>query len=173
MSRFSTKAVDLVGVFDASFRQMFPGARPLKASVKDDATFFKHPLEDGEHRTDHIIFNPVEVTFSMLLSGANYKNVYQQIKQAYKNQVELIVQTKVDTYPEMYLQGIPHEESPETFDSIIMNLKVKETMLSNTTKAYSPALAKNANTVDRGQTETVALNTTQQAQGSVLGRWLA
>ena len=86
-------AVDVVGVYDVNFNQVFPDGRPIKATVKEEATFFKHPLENSASRTDHIIFNPVEVSLSVILTGYQYRNVYQQIKQIFRAQTELIVQT--------------------------------------------------------------------------------
>ena len=89
----ATKAVDVVGVFDVDFNQLFAGARPLKASIKEDSTFFKHPLESSAVRADHIIRNPVELALALIMSGEDYKSVYQEIKQTYRSQVQLIVQT--------------------------------------------------------------------------------
>ena len=118
----ATKAVDVVGVYDVDLNQVFPGARPLKATISDEATFFKHPLESSATRTDHIIFLPVKIAMSVMMTGEDYKSVYQQIKQIYRSQTQLIVQTKTDTYENIFIKSIPHEESPENYDSIIMNL---------------------------------------------------
>jgi hypothetical protein len=146
-----TKSVDVVGVFDVDFNQVFPGARPLKLVVNDKATFFKHPLEDSSIRIDHMIFDPVEAVLSLMIYGHNYRNVYQQVKQKYRNQTQLIVLTKVDTYQNMYIQAMPHDESPENFDSVIMALKLYETKFGVTAISFASADPSDSDTKNRGQ----------------------
>lgn len=163
-------AVDVVGVYDVNFNQVFPDGRPIKATVKEEATFFKHPLENSASRTDHIIFNPVEVSLSVILTGYQYRNVYQQIKQIFRAQTELIVQTKTDTYESMYIQGIPHDETPYSYDAVIMNLNLAETQLAATEVTFQPSNSADTDTVNRGQQEPGTPNDAQQAQGSTLSR---
>ena len=171
MTDIATKAIDVVGIFDINFNQVFPDARPLKASVKDDAMFFKHPLESSANRIDHIIFQPVSISMSLMMSGIDYKSVYQQIKQVYRNQDELIVQTKTDTYENMYVQGMPYEESAENFDSVIMNLLLEETKLSITVIIFAPEFQSDSDTKNRGQQEPGTPTDAQDERGSTLSRW--
>ena len=167
----ATRAVDVVGVYDVDFNQVFPDARPLKASVSDEATFFKHPLESSATRTDHIIFQPIKITMSVMMSGDDYKSVYQQIKQIYRNQIQLIVQTKTDTYEDIYIQSIPHEESPENYDSIIMNLALEETKVAVTEITFAPESEADNDTTSRGQQEPETPSNVQEQRGSTLSRW--
>lgn len=167
----ATKAVDVVGVYDVDFNQVFPDARPLKASISDEALFFKHPLESSATRTDHIIFQPVKITMSVLMSGEDYKSVYQQIKQIYRSQTQLIVQTKTDTYEDVYIQSIPHEESSANFDSVIMNLILEETKLAVTVITFAPESLSDSDTKNRGQQESKVPNNAQEQRGSTLLRW--
>ncbi len=159
-------AADVVGVFDDDFNQLFPGARPLKASVKDDATFFKHPLEDSSNRTDHIIFSPIEVSMTLVVAGVDYESVYQQISQAFRSQTQLIVLTKVEAYDNMYIQSMPHEQTPGNFDAIVMVLGLVETKIAVTVAVFQPTEEADTNTVDRGQLEPV-----ETENGSTLARW--
>lgn len=171
MTEIATKAVDVVGVYDIDFNQVFLNARPLKASVSDEALFFKHPLESSATRTDHIIFQPVKISMSIMMSGKDYRNVYKQVKQIYKSQTQLIVQTKTDTYENIYIQSIPHEESAKNFDSVIMNLLLDETKLAVTEVKYIPESQSDSNTKNRGQQEPKTSNATQEQKGSTLSRW--
>jgi hypothetical protein len=166
--QYSTKAVDLVGVFDIDWNQVFPGARPLKAVVNDKATFFKHPLEDSSTRIDHIIFDPIEIVLSLIMYGFDYKQVYQQVKQKFKSQTQLIVQTKTDDYENMYIQAIPHEESPDNFDSVIMALKLYETKIAGTVVAFVPAIKTDSDTQNRGQQEPMIPLRTRDDNNTVL-----
>ena len=171
MTETATKAVDVVGVYDVDFNQVFPDARPLKASVSDEALFFKHPLESSATRTDHIIFQPVKIAMSMVMSGEDYKNVYKQIKQVYRSQTQLIVQTKTDTYENIFIQSIPHEESPANYDSIIMNLILEETKLAVTVITFIPESQSDSDTKNRGQQESKTSTNAQEQRGSTLSRW--
>lgn len=152
-SLIPTAAVDVVGVFDVDFNQVFPDARAMKATVKDDATFFQHPLESSVIRTDHIIFNPVQIGLTVIMSGDEYRNIYRQIKQIYRDQTQLIVQTRTDTYEQMYIQQMPHDESPDNFDSVVMEISLYETLIAVTEVSFLPAALKNTDTKDGGQKE--------------------
>lgn len=171
MTETATKAVDVVGVYDVDFNQVFPDARPLKASISDEALFFKHPLESSATRADHIIFQPIKITMSVMMSGEDYKSVYQQIKQIYRSQTQLIVQTKTDTYEDIFIQSIPHEESPENYDSIIMNLILEETQLAATVVTFIPEDQADKNTKNRGQQRPETPTESQEQKGSTLHRW--
>jgi len=165
-----TAAVDVVGVYDVDFNQVFPGGRPIKATIKEEATFFKHPLENSTSRTDHIIFNPVEITLNVVLIGEQYRNVYQQIKQIFRGQTQLIVQTKTDTYENMYIQGMPHDEDPGSFDAVIMSLMLAETQLAATEVVFQAARLSDSDTVDRGQQEPREPTDAEAGRGSLLSR---
>lgn len=165
-----SSAVDVVGVFDESFNQLFPEGRPMKAAISETATFFKHPLESTATRTDHIIFEPVEIAMTVLLTGSQYRDTYQQIKQVFQGQTPLVVQTKTDTYANMYIQAMPHDETPEAFDSVLVNLSLVETLVSDTEVSFQPISRADANTEDRGQQQAEGATPAQQQQGSALYR---
>lgn len=171
MTETATEAVDVVGVYDVDFNQVFPDARPLKASISNEALFFKHPLESSASRTDHVIFQPIKIAMSMIMTGENYKSVYQQIKQVYLNSIQLIVQTKVDTYENIYIQSMPHEESPANFDSVIMNLTLEETKIAVTVITFIPESLSDNNTKNRGQQQPKTPTDAQEQRGSTLSRW--
>tara|TARA_R110000851_G_scaffold100026_6_gene215468 strand:- start:490 stop:1032 length:543 start_codon:yes stop_codon:yes gene_type:complete len=165
-----TQAVDVVGVYDEEFNQLFEKGRPVKASIKEDATYFKHPLENSETRTDHVVFNPVEIRLEVALTGSEYRNVFQQIKVLFKEQTQLIVQTKTDTYENMYLQGIPHEEDADKFEGVMMSLSLSETLLAPTEEVFEPSADADTSTTNRGRQEPDAPNESEQQRGSTLSR---
>lgn len=166
-----SKAVDVVGIYDEDFNQLFDTARPVKASVKAEATFFNHPLESSATRTDHIIFNPVEISLSMILSGDEYRNVYAQIKQSFLDQAPLIIQTRADTYQNMYIQGIPHDETPDAYDAIILSFNVRETQVATTEVTFLPEAQADTSTKNRGQQEPRDTTDSEEESSSFLFRW--
>ncbi|EAO0065962.1 hypothetical protein GPN87_003093 [Salmonella enterica] len=130
MAAYTT--VDVVAVLDKSFRQVFADARPMKASVKEESKVMQHPVENGTSVVDHRVLAPVEIKLSMLLTGDSYRNTYQQIKQYYLRAELFTVQTTADTYQNMLIASIPHEESPELSDAIAMEITFSELKIAAT-----------------------------------------
>ena len=157
-----TRAVDVVGVFDDQFNQVFSNARPIKAMVNESAKAMEHPVETGVTITDHRIILPTEIELSVLVtnsaSGQEYRSVYQQIKQLWLNATLLTVQTRTGSYPNMLITDIPHDETADMFDAIAIGIKLKEVLFVEAKFGTLPPTAvKNkskASTVDRGEQQT-------------------
>lgn len=153
-TEYATSAFDVVAVLDQDFAQVFPDARPIKGTVREDAKVMEHPVETGATVVDHRIITPVEIELSMVLSSEEYADVYQQIKQIFKNAQLLSVQGRVDVYDNMMIQAIPHEESPDMQDGITLALSLKEVIFVDVqfTERKIPvnAAPKNSKTKDRG-----------------------
>lgn len=147
--------VDVVAIYDRIFRQAFQLARPIKASVSEGAKVMEHPIETGGVVSDHRIVLPVEITLSMILTQGEYRAAYNQIYQAFLRMEGFTIETRVGGYRNMIISEIPHEEDPETFDVIPMNLKFREVQFVTAAIVKLPAKKvkkkKQASTVDRGQ----------------------
>jgi len=164
----TSAAVDVVGVFDQNFNQLFALARPLKAAVKEDGKLMEHPLETGASIIDHRITLPVEIDLSLIMTRGEYRDVYQRIRQAFRNGDLMTVQTKTGTYENMVISACPHDEDPELYDTISMGLKLVEAQFVQAqfgkltlAKVRNPS---NASTVDKGQQQP----TTSTRRGSIL-----
>lgn len=148
-------AQDVTGVFDANLNQVFPGARPMRALVRDVASFPKQPLESGASVSDNRIFEPIEIELSMILTPETVEDIYQQMRTAYQSTTALSVQTLVQTYPDMYIQGLPFDATPAVFDTISVSLKLRQIQFVEAQYAALPAsrVAKpgNSSTVHTGQ----------------------
>lgn len=149
----STDGSDVVGIFDTEYNQLFSGAKIIKASVTPSANFFKQPLEDSTTRVDHVVVQPMEISLGAIVSGVNYREIYQQIFQAFKVQTQLIVRTKVGSYDNMYIQSMPHDEAAESFDVIVISFNLEETLLSSVVEIFIPQAQADSSTVDRGLQE--------------------
>ena len=150
---------DVVAIMDAeSGRQVFIGARPIKATVAESAKLMTHPLEDGSNIVDHRILLPVGLSMPVILRSDDYRETYQEIRRLFRQSVRLTVQTKTDTYTNLYLQDIPHEEDPALFDTVTMILQFIETLIAQVQILALPpnAVANTADTStsDRGQQTT-------------------
>lgn len=146
---------DVVGVFDANFNQVFPLARPVKAVVREISRLMDHPVETGFITTDHRIVLPTEISMTVLLQGAQYRSVYQQIKQLFIAAPLLSVQTKTSTYKNMIIQDLPHEETPSVFDTVEMEIRFRQAQIvASQSQALPPQAVKNTvqqSTIKTGQ----------------------
>jgi len=154
-----SNAVDVVGIFtesentqgDIEITQIVDGARPVKASIDKSAEFFEHPLENSKKIVDHRIILPISIEISMLLLGEEFPNVYQQINQLFLDGTELVIQTKTDSYPKQVIRSMPHEETPEISDGVLLSFGTREVQISPVDVTFSPADETQASTVDRGE----------------------
>lgn len=151
----SSATMDVVAVLDDGFAQVFRDARPMKAAVKEEAKLMEHPLEDGSVVTDHMVIQPVEIELSMTLIPETYRETYKEIKEMFRQGKILTVMTRADTYANMIIQGLPHDEVPEIFDTVILSLNLKEVTIvrpefTAVYKAKAPAQSK---TEDRGEAQ--------------------
>lgn len=126
-SILSMFGVDVVGIYDNdTFDQIFNTARPVKANINRQAKVMEHPIESGALVQDFIIILPVEIELSLLLTGDEYAATYQAIKNYFLTGTQVSIQTRADVFPNMLIQGMPHEESPDMFDVIPLALKFKQ-----------------------------------------------
>ena len=128
-SFFSTDVVKLS--FNDSDDQIYSEAIPMRANINRTSQQFVHPLEDRSVITDHRIINPDEVTLLMTIPNGLYKDVYPQIKSAWLNGELLQVTTRADTFLNLVIQNMPHEEGRK-FNAIDIVLELKETQFSGT-----------------------------------------
>lgn len=153
MPDFATQ--DVVGVYDANFNQLFEGARPLRCVVTERSKIMEHPIETGATVADHVVVLPTEIELSMIPRPEDFDDSYNAIKAAYQAQAFVSVQTKTDTYTSMLIYEIPHDERPETFDTIAIAVKLREAILVNPQfSQLPPAQVKkksDASTVQTGQ----------------------
>lgn len=168
---------DVVAVYNKEYEQVFRDARPTKAMVKEDSTFMQHPIETGETIVDHRILLPVEVVLVVVTAPGKAAEVYQQIKQLYLRAEPLSVQTRVTTYTNLYIQAMPHEESPDMFDAVTLSLRLKEVQFVEAQYSELPPSKvkdkKDSSTVSKG-TQTATTPTAAQASkaSSTLYDWV-
>lgn len=174
---------DAVAIFDGTnYRQLFADARPLKATVRETSKIMEHPAETGIIVADHHIINPVEIDLPLMIRAQDYSATYQQIKSAYIDATSLTVQTRTDVYPNMIIADMPHEESPEFYDAIMLALHLKQVLhvssvggvpSPSSPNAYAPADPANSNTAQNGlQSPSTPVESLQTVSNTtVAGAW--
>lgn len=121
-----TAAQDVVAVYDNEFNQLFPDARPVKATVKPIAKLMEHPVESGSVITDYRVILPLSLDVTFVLTPETYFDTYQQIGQAYVGNTTIQVQTKTNLYTSLLIEKMPHDEVPDKFDTIAITVSFKE-----------------------------------------------
>jgi len=170
MSMTPTNAQDVVAVLASDFSQVFQNARAIKATVGRGSKAMEHPLETGATVTDHRIILPVTVELSLLLTTENYRAVYQQVRDLFKRGELLTVQTRVDSFPSMLIEKMPHEETAEIFDGVALALSLKEAQFVQPQfSALKVAQPKDSNTVQRGQQQPTETPPAAGRRTSILG----
>ena len=145
-----TKAIDYVAVFDSNFNQVFPGARSIKAVVKEQAKLMEHPLENGAIVTDHRVILPVEIELSMILPAPDYADVYRTIRSYYFNSTVLMVQTRSGIYENQIIAALPHQEDPDQYNALTVALSLKQIQFVTAMTGVVPVNPTNTTTVNRG-----------------------
>ncbi|MCD1124806.1 hypothetical protein LPW36_01945 [Jinshanibacter sp. LJY008] len=168
----TTTSIGLVAIYNKSFRKLFDDAIPMKATVKETSKLMSHPLENGADISDHRVILQTEIEIDMLLQGGQYRSVYQQIKQAFLTGEKLTVTTKTDTYNDMIIESMPHEETSEFYDAIPLFLKLKEAQF--VTPQYEeapisqPSNKSDGKTKDRGQQQPNDATKEEEEKGSTI-----
>lgn len=120
---------DVVYVADADGNQVFVGARPLRAFVREGAYYPEHPVETGTVITDNVIFPPINIELHLILDPGQFVSVFGEIRGYFRNATKLSVQTKVAVYDGMYIEEMPHDEDAERFDTVAVALKLKQVII--------------------------------------------
>lgn len=164
-----TSAVDVVGIYDQDFVQLFDEARPMKAVVHPSIKPMTHPVEDGSTITDYRVVNPIEISLSMILQAQDYSDVYKQMYQTFRNGTLLVIQTRSGVFLNQMIYDMPTEEDPAFYDTLLLNIKCIQVQLFTTVttnlSAFDPS---NNTTVDRGQQQATPANDSQTKKSSAL-----
>lgn len=151
----ATNAQDVTAVLDADLNQVFANALMLKATIKRDSKAMEHPLETGATITDHRIILPIGIELALILASEDYAAVYQQVRDIFIKGTLLTVQTRVDSFPSMLIEKMPHDESADMLDGVALALSLKEALFVepqfSALKVEKVAKPKDSTTVKRGQ----------------------
>ena len=146
---------DLVSILDESGNQVFELAIPMKVAVDPGIQYMRNPIDSGATITDHYIILPVVASIDFIVTNSNYREAYQQIRTAARAAQRFTVQTKSDTFQNMYIENYPSEEDPDKFDAITITISFIEIQLDTATLELLPASqvsdASDASTTDRGE----------------------
>lgn len=104
----------VTAILDSGGNQIFETVGILGVSAASSKVYAQHTLENGATITDHVIDMPDRVSLRCLLNPDDYVEVYRRIKKAFNQNASFIIQTKVETYTNLYIESLPHEEDRKT-----------------------------------------------------------
>ena len=172
----TSSTADLVAILDNdNLQQLFVASSPLRVSVRESKKATQFAVEDGTTRSDHVTVDAIEISFDLFLSDENARNGYEEIRQAWRENRLVTVQTKISSYPDMLILEIPHDETVEGGGSIRVPIRMQEW------RTYEPQFgalppqkvkkAEQSSTVQAGQKQTSNTDADDPAtarRGSVL-----
>jgi hypothetical protein len=155
---------DVVAIVDPDTgEQLFTAAESMKANIGPMSKIMDHPLEDGSPVSDYKIILPISIELGLLLPANDFDSTYSQIYDSFIASDFLTVRTNADTYENMVIEGLPHDETPDMYGMLAISLRLREVQLITVQyQALPPKQVEqptDASTVDRGE---------QQPQSSVL-----
>jgi hypothetical protein len=159
--------LDIVGVFDDSFNQVFAEARPVRAFPRPSARLMDHPLETGQIVSDYKVILPVELQMELILPSPFSRDLYAEIWQLWQQSELLTVQTKASSYPNMIIAEIPHEETPEKYDALPMTIRFRQVQVVTSVTSYAPADPTQANTQNLGNQNAYTVNYATNPDGTL------
>lgn len=163
----------VVAILDSdTFEVLFSGANPMRVTVRHEKQATKFPVEDGSERSDHVIDLPKEIMLDYLLSE-NMREIHEALKQAFMENRLVTVQTRIDSYPNMLIVSIPHDELA-TDSAIAVNVALEEWVSVKPEYTDAPMRkadvkdSKQASTVKRGQQTPTDAGEVKTRKASVL-----
>lgn len=155
-----TTAQDVVGIFDAeTFEQLFPFGVAMRLQLNPTSKVPQHPLETGETRIDTRISMPIEGQLLLVpdLDMVEPADIYGQIRTVYNAGKLFTLVCKAGTFENMFITGMPHDETPDMQDSMQIILRVSEALFFQTQATAAavtptkPKATKNTSTAKRGE----------------------
>ena len=146
---FDNEKEPVTALFDENGNQLFETVGILELSASPSNTYAEHTLEDGRVVVDNKIINRVPITVAAILSPDDFKAVYAKIKEADKNNTTFTIQTRVDTFYNMYIDSYPWSESSAIANTIAININfIEQQFVEVKTTTLPPEKVKNPSDAD-------------------------
>ena len=153
-------SLDVVGVYNSAFQQVFLKARPVSAAIRPIARIMDHPLETGSIISDYKVILPLEIQYNVILPSPYTRDLYEEIWDLWQSSELLTVQTKAKNYANMIIAEPPHEEKTDYFDALPMTIKFRQAQLVPSVTQYAPVDPTQVNTQNLGQQNSYAVTPT-------------
>lgn len=148
----------------------------MEVDATDDAKTMDHPIEDGAVVTDHIVFNPKQVTLRCVLpeTSIGYERALREIKILYEQSREVTVKIRSDVYSSLIMTGKPVRVAAETLDRITYELSFKQIITAVSQYVPMPVSIvkhkQDASTISSGEKQPQKSSTSLRDFGKILVR---
>ena len=104
----------------------------IDADAKDEAQTMDHPIESGAVVTDHIVFNPKEITLRCWMPNTPflYNRALSEIQNLYKQSREVKIKIRSDVFEPMILVAKPVMVSADSLDHVIYELSFRQILVA-------------------------------------------
>lgn len=167
---FNNEKIPVTAILDQGGNQLFSTLGIMSVSAVSAKQYATHTLEDGSIEADHSYDLQDRLNLSVIFDRDDYIAAYKEMKSLFRASTKFTIQTRVETYSDMYIESIPHEETPGMADTISMNISFIEQMFTKVeittlpeSKVSNPA---NSDSQPRGD------NTGEVQDGTLLQRVL-
>lgn len=117
---------DLVAILDNdSLEPIFSASIPMRVSVNPSKMITQYQVEDGTIRNDHVVDNPLEMNIDLLLSDLK-RAEYLGLEQSFNELRLVIVQTTISSYRNMIIEAMPHDETVDFGENVLLNIRLIE-----------------------------------------------
>ena len=182
---------DQVELQDERGERLFVGASIENLGVDASSKLMQQPREDGTVQIDHKVDLPItarvrimsggdrggqlsipsasELTFPDLLGldSVSYRSIYFDLVQRKARGETVTLQTRAATYPNLFIEGFPHEETPEMFDVIGLTVILRQALIFSAVGeglTFEQVLdPKDQSTINRGDAQTTILDAVTSA----------
>ncbi len=145
----------VTALFDEDGEQLFTSMGILSVSVSPSNLYPQHTLENGVVITDDMIRAQDKISVKVILNPEDYKDVYKEIKKASNESKNFTIQTRVDTFDNMYIESMPHEESSRINNTIAMVVNfIEQQYVDIETSALTSTNVKNVADADTANSGT-------------------
>ena len=153
-------------IFDENKEHILETVRFMSVQVGQSKSFSNQTLESGLVVADNVIDNQDQINLQLILDPDNYVDVFAEIQSLYDSVTAISVQTRVETYNNLYIESMPHDEGSSIANTVAINISlVEQQIVSSTTQVLSEPDVSNsadASTVKSGQKSSTESTTVLQ-----------
>lgn len=155
---FNNATTPVSALLDSAGNQILETSGIMTIQVNLSKSYSEHTLENRQVVTDNVTDNQNLINITIILDGSNYRSEYEKIKTLFDEETNFTVQTKLDTYDNMYIRAMPRDEGPNMMGTVALSFDmVEQQIVGSSTSTLSDeevaAVADQA-TVDAGQKTT-------------------
>jgi hypothetical protein len=135
---WDNNSTPVTAILDEDGEQLFETAKFLSVQVGESKTFSTHTLENGQVVADNAIDNQDRINLQLVLDPDDYIETYAEIQTLFDSYSPISIQTRVDTYENLYIEAMPHDEGPAMANTISININlVEQQIVSSTTQVLT------------------------------------